>query len=208
MRDDRFPELSLFDECLRSEIGGSALIGTDEAGRGPLAGPVFAAAVCLPQGALLHGVDDSKRLSSSQREEAARLIEDEATCFAVAIATAEEIDALNIRQASLLAMRRACVMLNLDEAFVIVDGKDCLGHNFNSRAVVGGDSRSLSIASASILAKVARDEYMTRLDEELPGYGFAKHKGYPTRQHLEAIKRLGPSAQHRLSFRGVLIDGH
>ncbi len=195
-----------FDDCLRAELRGSALIGTDEAGRGPLAGPVFAAAVCLPEGAFLPGVDDSKRLTAVQRAEAAKLIEDEATCFAIAMATAEEIDALNIRQASLLAMRRACSMLCLYEAFVIVDGKDCLGHNFNSRAVVGGDSKSLSIASASVLAKVARDDYMTRLDEEIPGYGFAKHKGYPTRQHYEAIRQLGPSAQHRMSFKGVLTD--
>lgn len=206
MRPDPFAELKHFDDMLRQECLGLELVGTDEAGRGPLAGPVFAAAVCLPAHAVLPGVDDSKKLTSAARAAAARLIEDEATCFAVAMASAGEIDAINIRQASLLAMRRACGMLCLPGALVVVDGKDCLGHNFNSRAVVGGDSLSLSIAAASILAKVARDDYMARLDEELPGYGFAKHKGYPTRQHYEAIRRLGPSAQHRLSFKGVLTD--
>lgn len=205
MRIDPFDALKLFDDCLRADCPGCALIGTDEAGRGPLAGPVFAAAVCLPENAVLSGVDDSKKLTAAARASAAKLIEDEAECFAVAMATAEEIDSLNIRQASLLAMRRACGMLPLGKSLVIVDGKDCLGHNFNSRAVIRGDSRSLSIASASILAKLARDEYMARLDEELPGYGFAKHKGYPTKQHYEAIRLLGPSIEHRLSFRGVLV---
>ena len=205
MRYDPFPELKRFDDCIRQEFPCFAIIGTDEAGRGPLAGPVFAAAVCLPYDACLPNVNDSKRLTAAARAMAAKRIEDEAECFAVAMATAAEIDAMNIRQASLLAMRRACGMLQLGESFVIVDGKDCLGHNFNSRAVVGGDSLSLSIASASILAKVSRDEYMARLDEELPGYGFARHKGYPTRQHYEAIRQLGPSVQHRLSFKGVII---
>ncbi len=204
MKADPFDGLKLFDDCLRAELPGLALIGTDEAGRGPLAGPVFAAAVCFPEGAWLRGVDDSKKLTAAARVYAQKLIEDEAEFFAVAMATAAEIDALNIRQASLLAMRRACGMLPLGESLVIVDGKDCLGHNFNSRAVIRGDSRSLSIASASILAKLARDEYMAKLDEELPGYGFARHKGYPTKQHYEAIRLLGPSIQHRLSFKGVL----
>ena len=204
MRNDPFHELKSFDALLREEFPGLSIIGTDEAGRGPLAGPVFAAAVCLPEEACLFGVDDSKKLTAARRAEAAKLIEDEAISFAVAMATAEEIDSINIRQASLLAMRRACAMLCMGEAFVIVDGKDCLGHNFNSRAIVRGDSTSLSIASASILAKVARDKFMAGLDEELPGYGFAKHKGYPTSQHYEAIRLLGPSSQHRLSFKGVL----
>ncbi|MCK7489384.1 MAG: ribonuclease HII [Anaerotruncus sp.] len=143
-------------------------------------------------------------MSERQREHAYSIIIDEALSFAVASATAEEIDILNIRQASLLAMRRAVSMLGTGASVVIVDGRDELGHNLYSRALVGGDGKSMAIAAASILAKVTRDEYMRRVDDEYPGYGFKKHKGYPTAQHYEAIRKLGPCREHRLSYSGVL----
>lgn len=204
MRSERYHLLESFDDQLRDENEDWVLVGADEAGRGPLAGPVFAAAVCLPRESGLYLVNDSKKLSPVRRAAASRSIEDEAICFAVAMATAKEIDSMNIRQASLLAIRRASMMLSIEHMLVAVDGRDCLGHNFNSRAIIRGDSRSLSIAAASILAKTARDKYMTKLEEELPGYGFARHKGYPTAEHVQAIKRLGPSMEHRVTFKGVL----
>lgn len=201
---ERANELLLYDRLLRISEGGIAIVGLDEAGRGPLAGPVFAAAVCFDEGVSLDCVYDSKRLSERQREFAYKAIVDEAAFFSVASSSSVEIDSLNIRQASLLAMRRAAEMLPPFPSLMIVDGKDALGHNLYSRAIVRGDSLSLSISAASILAKVTRDAYMKQLEEECPGYGFAKHKGYPTAEHLEAIRRLGPSIHHRRSFRGVL----
>ncbi len=200
-------ELWLFDSSVRASEPGLLLVGVDEAGRGPLAGPVFAAAVCFDEDTRLDCIFDSKRMSERQREHAYSIIVDEALHFAVASATAEEINSLNIRQASLLAMRRAVTMLGAGPSVVIVDGRDELGHNLNSRALVGGDGKSLCVAAASILAKVTRDEYMRQLDEELPGYGFAKHKGYPTSQHYDAISKLGPCKEHRLSYNGVLKGG-
>jgi len=199
-------ELWQFDASIRSSEPGLLLVGVDEAGRGPLAGPVFAAAVCFYEDTWLDCIFDSKQMSERQRERAYSMIVDEAYGFAVASATAEEIDTLNIRQASLLSMRRAVSMLGAGASVVIVDGRDELGHNLNSRALVGGDGKSLSVAASSILAKVARDEYMRRLDDEYPEYGFKKHKGYPTAQHYEAIRKLGPCKEHRLSYSGVLKD--
>lgn len=200
----RSRELIAFDEALRRAIGAYRLIGVDEAGRGPLAGPVFAAAVEFDVDTRLDCIYDSKSLNEKDRNKAYKMIISEASAFSVASATAKEIDEINIRQASLLAMRRAVSLIGSENTHILVDGKDILGHNLISQAVIKGDRTSLSIAAASILAKVARDEYMARLDEEYPGYGFALNKGYPTRDHLEALKWLGPAPCHRVTFRGVL----
>ncbi len=174
------------------------VVGVDEAGRGPLAGPVVAAAVVLPDGPLPDGLNDSKKLSPRRRGELARHIRSEAR-WAVAEASVEEIDRLNILQAALLAMRRAVEALGLPEAEVLVDG-DRLPEGLRGRAVVRGDATYACIAAASILAKEHRDRLMLRLAEEHPGYGFERHFGYPTPDHLEALRRLGPCPIHRRSF--------
>ncbi len=174
------------------------VVGVDEAGRGPLAGPVVAAAVVLPDGPLPDGLNDSKKLSPRRRGELARRIRSEAR-WAVAEASVEEIDRLNILQAALLAMRRAVEALGLPEAEVLVDG-DRLPAGLRGRAVVRGDATYACIAAASILAKEHRDRLMLRLAQDHPGYGFERHFGYPTPDHLEALRRLGPCPIHRRSF--------
>ncbi|MCX7801020.1 MAG: ribonuclease HII [Fimbriimonadales bacterium] len=173
-------------------------VGVDEAGRGPLAGPVVAAAVLVPEGVDLPGLNDSKRLSPAARATLAETIRD--TCrWAVAEASVEEIDRLNILHAALLAMRRAVESLNLPEAELLVDG-DRVPEGLRGRAVVKGDASYACIAAASVLAKEHRDRIMLRLAREHPGYGFERHFGYPTPEHLELLRRLGPSPVHRRSF--------
>lgn len=173
-------------------------VGVDEAGRGPLAGPVVAAAVVLPDGPAPTGLDDSKKLSPRRREELAELVR--SSCrWAIAEASVEEIDRLNILQATLLAMRRAVEALGMPDAEALVDG-DRLPEGLRGKAVVKGDSTYACIAAASILAKVHRDRLMLRLAEQHPGYGFERHFGYPTPDHLQALRRLGPSPIHRRSF--------
>lgn len=178
--------------------------GVDEAGRGPLAGPVCAAAVILDPRAKPVGLADSKTLSASQREALVVAIEQQAVAWAVAWASAAEIDAINILQATLLAMHRAVQQLRPPPDLVLVDGNrlppalPCA-----ARALVGGDRRSAAISAASILAKVARDRHMLQLEQAFPGYGFARHKGYPTPAHLAALRRLGPCGEHRRSFAPV-----
>lgn len=179
------------------------IAGVDEAGRGPLAGPVSAAAVILDPARPIEGLDDSKRLSAPRREALVVRIKERALAWSVAWATVEEIDRLNILQASLLAMQRAVAALDPAPLHVLVDGNRCPAFHCSAEAVVGGDARLASIAAASILAKVARDHLMLELDGHHPGYGLAAHKGYPTRAHLEALARLGPSAVHRRSFAPV-----
>lgn len=184
------------------------IAGIDEAGRGPLAGPVVAAAVILPAGTRIEGLDDSKKLTAERRETLVPQIRRQAICWAVAAADVCEIDNLNILNASLLAMRRAVLRLRLWPNGVLVDGNrlpnlDFLGRRVDGDAVVGGDSSVASISAASILAKVHRDALMRRADERFPGYGFAAHKGYATERHLDALARLGPCALHRQSFRPV-----
>lgn len=179
------------------------IAGVDEAGMGPLAGPVVAAAVILPDDERLEGVDDSKRLSAETRRELAMAIREQATSFAIARAEPREIDDLNIYHAGLLAMRRAVLALEPSPEHVLVDARRIPGLTVPQSFIVRGDARDASIAAASILAKVARDEEMTALDRRYPHYGFAKHKGYPTPQHLAALERHGPSAVHRQSFRPV-----
>ncbi len=174
--------------------------GIDEAGRGCLAGPVFAAAVILPVDHGISGLKDSKQLSAVQRERLAPVIRARALAFAVAEASVDEIDRLNILQANLLAMRRAVAGLSLQPLLCLVDGNVDPRLGVATRCVIGGDALHAEIMAASILAKVARDAALQQLDSLYPGYGFAQHKGYGTAQHLAALQALGPCAVHRMSF--------
>lgn len=174
--------------------------GVDEAGRGPLAGPVYAAAVIMDPRHPLPGVDNSKALKPALREHLDGLIRTHTLAWAIGRAEVEEIDRLNILHASLLAMQRAVAALGTVPSRVLVDGKHCPDVSCPAHPIVQGDARVVAIAAASILAKVARDREMAELDARYPGYGFAVHKGYPTRDHLAALARLGASAAHRRSF--------
>lgn len=179
------------------------ICGVDEAGRGPLAGPVYAAAVILNPKVSIEGLQDSKLLSAQKREYLEKQIRERAQSFAVAHATVEEIDRLNILQATLLAMRRAVDGLGMlpDEAWI--DGNRCPALRCRARAIVQGDRRHAVIGAASILAKTARDAEMRRLHERYPQYRFDRHKGYPTPEHLALLERYGPSEIHRRSFAPV-----
>lgn len=174
--------------------------GIDEAGRGCLAGPVYAAAVILDKGHGIRGLDDSKKLKASVRETLFEQIQQRAVSFAIARAELEEIESLNILHATMLAMRRAVEALTPAPLHCLVDGNRLPVWSFSAEAVVEGDAIHAPIMAASILAKVARDREMQRLDAEHSGYGFAQHKGYGTPDHLDALRRLGPSAIHRMSF--------
>jgi len=177
--------------------------GVDEAGRGPLAGAVVAAAVILDPGNPVTGLDDSKKLSETSRERCFERIVGSAIAFSISRASVQEIDDLNILQASLLAMQRAVVELTIAPEFVYVDGNFCPQWSYPSAAIVKGDARLKCVAAASILAKVTRDRDMQDLEKTFPGYGFARHKGYPTKDHLQALSRLGPCAAHRRTFKPV-----
>lgn len=179
------------------------LAGVDEAGRGPLAGPVVAAAVILDDLHPIHGLADSKTLSPRRREALFDDIRARALCCSIASASAREIDQLNILQATLLAMRRAVEGLRLPPHRVVVDGNRVPELRMPVAAVVKGDARLAAVSAASILAKVHRDRLCQDLEGRFPGYGFASHKGYPTAEHLAALRRLGPCAEHRLSFAPV-----
>ena len=177
--------------------------GVDEAGRGPLAGPVSAAAVILDANNPIEGLADSKKLSERQRDRLAPIIRERALAWAVAYAEVDEIDRINILQATLLAMRRAVLALKIQPHQVLVDGLYCPQTGIPSQAIVKGDSKVAAISAASILAKTARDALMLQLHEQYPHYGFADHKGYPTAAHLAALREHGVSAVHRSSFRPV-----
>ena len=177
--------------------------GVDEAGRGPLAGPVYAAAVILDDKRPIAGLGDSKKLGEKKRNQLAAEIRQHAAAWAIATASAEEIDRINILQASLLAMKRAIELLPLRPHEVLVDGLYCPDTGISSRAIVKGDSSVAAISAASILAKTARDHAMLLLHESYPQYGFDAHKGYPTAAHLAALKLHGVSPEHRKSFRPV-----
>ena len=183
--------------------GARSVAGVDEVGVGPLAGPVVAAAVVLPVRPRLPGLDDSKRLTPLTRERLAEAIREQAEAFALAEVWVEEIDARNIYRASLLAMQRAVEGLASVPDHVLVDARRIPGIAMPQTPLVGGDGRDASIAAASVIAKVHRDAIMRRLDDEYPGYGFAKHMGYATQAHLRALKRLGPSPVHRRSFAAI-----
>lgn len=186
------------------------ICGVDEAGRGPLAGPVYAAAVILNPQRPIIGLADSKKISEKKREQLALEIRQHATAWAIATASVEEIDEINILRASLLAMRRAVEALSLQPHEVLVDGLYCPDTGLPSRAIVKGDSSVAEISAASILAKTARDAAMLEMHERLPQYGFADHKGYPTAAHIAALNQHGISAEHRRSFgpvRRLLLQG-
>lgn len=187
-------------ETAALEAGYTVVAGTDEAGRGPLAGPVYAAAVILPQGLVIEGLNDSKKLSEKKREALFDVICREAISYGIAFATPEEIDELNILNASQLAMRRAVAMLTPVPDLVLVDGNVAREFPMDTRTVVKGDSLSMSIAAASILAKVSRDRVMAELAKEYPQYQLEKHKGYPTPLHMNLVREFGPSPIHRKSF--------
>ncbi len=188
-----------FDDQFKSDTV-KYVCGTDEAGRGPLAGPVVAAACILPDGIVIEGLDDSKKISEKKREKLFDEICEKALSFSIALSTPEEIDDINILEASLQAMRRAVAGLSISPDFILVDGNIDRGFDIPAKAVVSGDATSQSIAAASILAKVTRDRMCEDLDCEYPQYGFKKHKGYPTKAHKLAVYEYGPCPQHRRSF--------
>jgi ribonuclease HII len=191
-----------FEKQARSE-GHARVAGVDEVGRGALCGPVVAGAVILGPDFDPRGIDDSKRLTRRQREAQAARIREAAEAWALGYAEVEEIDRLNILRATHLAVRRAVFGLALRPDFLLVDGREVPGLNLPQRAIVKGDALSVSIAAASIVAKVARDDIMRECDRKHPGYGLARNKGYASEDHREALRRLGPSSIHRKSFHGA-----
>ena len=188
-----------YEEKHRRE-GYKNICGCDEAGRGPLCGPVVAAAVILPEEIEIEGLNDSKKLTEKKREKLFDIIKEKAIAYAIAEASPEEIDEINILNASMLAMRRAVEALTVKADFALIDGNCSRGFNIPTETVVSGDAKSCSIAAASILAKVTRDRGCIELDREYPMYGIAKHKGYPTKDHMNAVREHGPSPIHRKTF--------
>lgn len=180
--------------------GFTAICGCDEAGRGPLCGPVVAAAVILPCDLEIEGLNDSKKLSEKKREALFEIIKEKAIAYAIAEASPAEIDEINILNASMLAMRRAVEALSVKADFALIDGNCSRGFDIPTETVVKGDAKSYSIAAASILAKVTRDRGCVELDKMYPEYGIAKHKGYPTRDHMDAVRKYGPAPIYRMSF--------
>jgi ribonuclease HII len=183
--------------------GFTYVAGIDEAGRGPLAGPVMAAAVILPAGLSITGVDDSKKLNPDKREKLFEIIMAQALSVGVGFMTPADIDRINILQATRCAMLVAVQQLSPQPDYLLIDGISTIDSAVPQKTIKKGDSLSLSIASASIIAKVTRDRFMIEMDSKYPGYGFAGHKGYGSAAHLDAIRRLGPSPIHRLTFGGV-----
>ena len=194
MQDPWELENRLYDQ------GYQAVCGVDEAGAGPLAGPVYAAAVILPRGLTLPYLNDSKKVTPRRREILFDQIREQAIAYAIAWADEKEIDAINILNARMLAMDRAIKMLNPAADFALIDGNRNQGIELQNEMVVHGDARSASIAAASILAKVSRDRFMVELAEQYPQYAFEKHKGYPTKLHYQLLRQYGPSPVHRKTF--------
>ncbi|WP_347488561.1 ribonuclease HII [Desulfoscipio sp. XC116] len=199
---ERLKEIHKYEEscCFK---GYKLIAGVDEAGRGPLAGPVAAGAVILPDDIEICGVNDSKQLSNKKRKQLAGQIKEAALCWSIGLATEEEIEKLNIRNATHLAMARAVNKLKIKPDILLVDGFLIPDLEIEQQAIVGGDGKSVSIAAASILAKVERDRIMDKYHATYPEYGFDKHKGYGTKQHFEAIMRYGPCPIHRKDFEPV-----
>lgn len=187
-------EDSLFDQ------GIGVICGVDEAGRGPLAGPVYAAAVILPRDLEIPGLTDSKKLSDKKRRELFPIIQEQAVAFGIGVASEKEIDEINILQATFLAMKRALEKLSVRPDLALIDGNRKTDFGVPAKTVVKGDSLSASIAAASILAKVSRDDYMMELAQKYPQYGFDIHKGYGTKAHYQALREFGPSEVHRMTF--------
>jgi len=183
-----------------SAEGYTAICGVDEAGRGPLSGPVCAAAVIMPRGLVIEGLNDSKKLTAKKREKLFDIVIENALAYGIGLASPEEIDTLNILNADMLAMKRAIEALQIPADFALVDGNIARDLPIPAMPVIKGDALSYSIAAASILAKVTRDRLCLEDDKNYPEYGFAKHKGYGTKEHMDAVRRLGPSPIHRKSF--------
>jgi len=184
-------------------MGALRIAGLDEVGRGPMFGPVVAAAVILPEGCRLRGLTDSKQLTEKQRCEFDVAIRAEAVAWAIAAVDVETIDRINIRRASLMAMRMAVERLAVVPDYLLIDGLDTIEWPCPQQAVVQGDAKSVSIAAASVLAKVDRDRMLVELDAVYPGYGLARHKGYCSPEHMEALARMGPTPMHRRSYQPV-----
>ena len=180
--------------------GFDMICGVDEAGRGPLAGPVYAAAVILPKHLYIPGLNDSKKLSDKRRRELYPIICDQALAYGIGFATEQEIDEINILQATFLAMERALAQLKIRPDLALIDGNRQKDFGLPVKTIVKGDSRSANIAAASVLAKVSRDDWMISMAEKYPEYGFEIHKGYGTRAHYQALEAYGPSPIHRMSF--------
>ncbi len=185
------------------EKGCKYVAGVDEAGRGPLAGPVFAAAVIFEKGVFIPEINDSKKLSEKKREELFDVIKEKALCYSIVSVDEKEIDKINILNAALKCFNMAVSELAIKPDVALIDGNRCGEMPVPYETIVKGDSKSMSVAAASILAKVARDRYIVELDAVYPEYNFKKHKGYGTKEHLEAIQKYGPCPIHRLSFKGV-----
>ena len=185
--------------------GYKAVCGVDEAGRGPLAGPVCAAAVILPENTIIDGVNDSKKLSEKKREALFDVIKSSARSYCIAYATVEVIESMNILNATMLAMTRAVEGLEVKADYAMIDGNRLPDLNIDSEFIIKGDAKSMSIAAASILAKVSRDRLLREYAKEYPEYQFDKHKGYGTKAHIEALKKYGPCPYHRMSFLGKIL---
>lgn len=179
------------------------IAGVDEAGRGPLAGPVMAACVILDPKFIINGIMDSKKLTAKKREELFTIICEKSLAYGIAEASAKEIDNINILQATFLAMQRAVAQLTIKPDEVLIDGNQCPKLPYQTKTIIKGDSLVQAISAASILAKVTRDNYLFELHEKYPEYGFAQHKGYPTAAHIEALRKYGPCPEHRLSYKPV-----
>lgn len=185
------------------DAGYQYIAGVDEAGRGPLAGPVYAAAVIFPKGIVIDGINDSKKLSEKKREELYDIIKETAIAYSIVSVGEKEIDEINILNAAMKAFKMSLDNLSQKADFALLDGNRAPEMNIPYEAVVKGDAKVQAIAAASILAKVERDRYICEMDKIYPEYGFAKHKGYPTKEHKEAVAKYGPSPIHRLTFKGV-----
>ena len=199
------PDFSYEKEC--KENGFAVVCGVDEAGRGPLAGNVVAAAVIMPEGLVIEGLDDSKKLTEKKREKLFDVIT-EKTIYSIAWATPAEIDELNILNATMLAMRRAVEGLAVKADFALIDGNCSRGFKIPTQTVVKGDAKSYSIAAASVLAKVTRDRQCMEMHEKYPEYNFAGHKGYPTKAHMTKVMEIGPCPEHRRSFLSFMNKAH
>ena len=202
---ERYERMAAFEMSLRKE-GYSFIAGVDEAGRGPLAGPVVAAACILPRDINFYGLNDSKKMTLKRREALSAMIREQAVCWSVAMVDQGEIDRVNILEATKEAMRRALLELSRTPEIALIDAVSLRGFHYPVRAIVKGDAEHNVIAAASVLAKVARDQMMLEWDEQYPEYGFASHKGYGTPAHREAIRRLGPCPIHRLSFLSNVLN--
>ena len=188
------------------EMGYENICGIDEAGRGPLAGPVCAAAVILPRGKIIEGVNDSKKLSEKKREALFDVIKEQALSYSIAFASVEEIEDINILNATMLAMKRAVEGLDVKADYAMIDGNRLPDLSIDSEFIIKGDAKSMSIACASILAKVSRDRLLYKYAEKYPEYLFDKHKGYGTKAHVEAIKKYGPCPYHRPGFLKKILN--